>query len=128
MTEEINRTLQEMLRWIRASAFPNVQAMLESAMPEEKHRVAYQAIDGSHTINGVKSVAGLGHQAVVELINRCVSMGLMERDDKGRATRSFDLLDFGLITTEQADRALQAHASPGPVKTTTKEKGEQQDP
>jgi len=71
--------------------------MLEKALPETRHRSAYQAVDGSHTIKGVMATAGMGQQAVYELLERCTSMGLMERDEKGKACRLFDLKDFGLL-------------------------------
>ena len=96
MNDQALATLREILRWIRASSFPNVQQMLRQALPAIRDRIAYQALHGDYTIKDVQSSAGMGHKGLHELIDRCVAMGLMERDDKGRAARVFDLHDFGL--------------------------------
>lgn len=95
--DEATAILKEMLKWIRAGSFSQVEHMLLTALPDSRKRIAYQAIDGSHTIDNVKKAAGMGYKAVNDLIDRCIAMGLMEKVD-GKPRRSFDLRDFGLLS------------------------------
>jgi hypothetical protein len=88
--------LREMLVWIRAGNFSAVEQMLVKALPDPRHRLAYQAMDGLHTVEGVKKAAAMGSKALTALTDRCVAMGLMERVN-GKPRRLFDLTNFGLV-------------------------------
>jgi hypothetical protein len=96
LNENVEKILKEMLVWIRAGAYSQVEVMLARALPEDRHRIAYQAMDGSHSIDSVKKSAGMGAKAVYDLMTRCESMGLMEKVGT-KSVRLFDLSDFGLL-------------------------------
>ena len=88
--------LEQILVWIRASSFSTVGEMLAKALPSDNMRLAYQALDGTKTIDKVKKECGIWSNTINTLVNRCGAMGLMSKGD-GPATRLFDLADFGLL-------------------------------
>src|SRR6266446_5413832 len=89
--------LTEIRNWIRAAAHQPVQALLEETLPDAKSRAAYQMLDGTVSVDQVRTACKMSPNAVVALASRCVAMGLMEANADKRRVRLFDLNDFGLI-------------------------------
>ena len=89
--------LVEIRNWIRAATHRPVQALLEEALPDAKSRSAYQMMDGTMSIQQVRTACKMSPNAVVALAGRCVALGLMEANADKRSVRLFDLVDFGLI-------------------------------
>ena len=86
---------------MRAASYSSVKASLETALPDQKSRRAYQMLDGVATIEQVRVACKMSPNALIALAQRCTSMGLMAvKDDKKRA-RLFDLADFDLIGSDQ---------------------------
>jgi hypothetical protein len=95
--EAILAVLTEIRNWTRAASFGAVKALLEAALPDAKSRAAYQMLDGTSSVQQVRTACKMSPNGVVALAQRCTAMGLMEsRPDKKRV-RLFDLSDFGLI-------------------------------
>lgn len=90
------KVLVEIRNWIRAAAHDPVRKRLESALPDPKSRAAYQMLDGTASMDQVRIACKMSPNGLLALANRCVSMGLMEVQDKKRI-RHFDLNDFDLI-------------------------------
>jgi hypothetical protein len=96
--ERVLGLLSEIRNWIRASSYGGVKTLLETALPDEKSRSAYQMLDGSTTLEDVRKTCKMSPNSVVALAQRWTSMGIMElRGDKKRV-RLFDLSDFGLMS------------------------------
>ena len=90
--------LVEIRNWIRAAAHDPVKRRLESALPDEKTRAAYQMLDGTASIEQVRIACQMSPNAVIAFANRWEAMGLMELNSDRKRVRLFDLVDFGLIT------------------------------
>jgi hypothetical protein len=95
--EKVVAVLTEIRNWIRAATYRPVQAMLIEALPDAKSRAAYQMLDGTASVNQVRTACKMSPNAVVALTARCVAMGLMEANTDKKRVRLFDLRDFGLI-------------------------------
>lgn len=95
--EKLLEALVEIRNWIRAAAHGPVKALLESALPDSKSRMAYQMLDGSTSMDQVRIACKMSPNALVALANRCTSMGLMEVNQEKKRVRLFDLSDFGLL-------------------------------
>ena len=89
--------LTDIRNWLRAAAHRPVRALLEEALPDAKARAAYQMLDGTASVEQVRTACKMSPNAVVALAARCVSMGLMEAGPDKRRVRLFDLNDFGLL-------------------------------
>lgn len=98
--DEILSAILEIRNWIRAAAHAPVRGLLQSALPDEKSRKAYQMHDGSVSMEQIRIACKMSPNAVVALANRCTSMGLMEIKRDKRRVRLFDLSDFGLMDTD----------------------------
>jgi hypothetical protein len=90
--------ITDLRNWVRAASHSSVKALLETALPDAKARMAYQLSDGATSQADIRSRCKLSPNAVVALLNRCVSLGLMEATDGGKKRRLFDLRDFGLLS------------------------------
>ncbi len=105
--DKIVELLADIRNWIRAASYSTVKALLESALPDAKSRAAYQMLDGTATVEQVRTSCKMSPNAIVALAQRCTAMGLMElRADKKRV-RIFDLVDFGLIATSPGGEQKQ---------------------
>jgi hypothetical protein len=89
--------LKEIRNWIRVAAHNPVKALLESTLPDEKTRIAYQMFDGKASVEQIRVACKMSPNAVIALANRCASMGLMETNAAKKRVRVFDLADFGLL-------------------------------
>ena len=92
----ILEAILEIRSWVRAAAYSSVKASLETALPDAKSRTAYQMLDGSKSMEQVRTACRMSPNAVVALANRCTSMGLMEAREGKKRVRIFDLSDFNL--------------------------------
>lgn len=97
------KVLLEIRNWIRAAAHDPVKRRLESALPDPKSRTAYQMLDGTTSMDQVRIACKMSPNGLLALANRCVSMGLMEVQDKKRM-RLFDLNDFDLIGADDVTK------------------------
>jgi hypothetical protein len=98
--DQLLGVLKDIRTWVRAAAYKPVKAQLEAALPDEKSRLAYQMLDGSTSIDQVRTKCQMSPNAVVALTSRCVSMGLMTANSDKRRVRLFDLTDFGLLLAD----------------------------
>jgi uncharacterized membrane protein YccC len=96
-SEELLEVLVEIRNWIRAAAHDPVKRRLEAALPDTKSRAAYQMLDGTASIDQVRTACKMSPNALVALANRCTSMGLMESNQDKKRVRLFDLTDFDLL-------------------------------
>jgi len=88
----------EIRNWTRAASYTFVKALLQEALPDTKSRAAYQMLDGSTTIEQVRSACKMSPNVLVALAQRCTAMGLMElREDKKRVR----LFDFKRLQSAQ---------------------------
>jgi hypothetical protein len=97
--------LVEIRNWIRAVAHDPVKKLLERALPDEKSRAAYQALDGNASMEQVRVACKMSPNALLALANRCAAMGLMEVNQDKKRVRLFDLADFGLIGVSDMTKA-----------------------
>lgn len=95
--EKLVEVLIEIRNWIRAAAHSPVKTLLETSLPDEKSRAAYQMFDGKVSVEQVRVACKMSPNAVVALANRCAAMGLMELTAQKKRMRVFDLSDFGMI-------------------------------
>lgn len=102
--EGLVEILTDIRNWIRACAHDPVRKMLERALPDEKSRAAYQALDGNASMEQVRIACKMSPNALFALANRCVSMGLMEVNQDKKRVRLFDLENFGLIGGNEANK------------------------
>ena len=106
--EKLLEVVADIRNWIRAAAHAPVKALLESALPDAKSRMAYQMMDGRASMEQIRAACKMSPNAVVALASRCTSLGLMEvRQDKKRV-RLFDLSDFGLLGAGAQTKAGEA--------------------
>jgi hypothetical protein len=107
-TMKTDELLEQILIWIRASSFANVEAMLKKALPTEKERYAYQAMEpNSEDRKSAREIAKdlqISTATLSAIVKRCLAMGLMRRQGT-IPIRLFDLLDFGLLPDEQKSAA-----------------------
>ena len=96
MENESVRLLREILKWTKVGYFDRVKSMLERILDSEKKRLAYQAMDGTESIEVIKTRLQMGKSVVIDLYRKCENAGLMEQVD-GKRNRLFDLADFDLL-------------------------------
>jgi hypothetical protein len=102
--EKVLAVLTDIRNWIRAASHDSVKKLLQTALPDEKSRLAYQMSDGSKTSEQIRIACKMSPNALVALGQRCTSMGLMELKDEKKRVRLFDLADFDLVSSSgQAD-------------------------
>jgi hypothetical protein len=91
------QVLTEIRNWIRAAAHEPIRAQLQAALPDAKSRTAYQMLDGTASMDQVRTACKMSPNALLALANRCAAMGLMEVNPDKKRVRLFDLTDFGLL-------------------------------
>ena len=99
--ERLLAVVTDIRNWIRAASHSSVKALLETALPDAKARVAYQMSDGKTSIATIRGACKMSPNDVIALQGRCVSLGLMEATAENRRRRLFDLKDFGLIDSDK---------------------------
>jgi hypothetical protein len=97
--------LKEILNWTRASSFHSVKSLLQEALPDAKSRAAFQMLDGTKSIEQVRTACKMSPNGLIALAQRCTAMGLMEVNGDKKRSRLFDLADFGLIAEEEKSEA-----------------------
>lgn len=101
--EKVLAVLSDIRNWVRAASYSSVKALLESALPDEKSRIAYQMLDGSMTMDQVRVACKMSPNGLLASAQKWTAMGLMDLKDDKKRVRLFDLNDFGLANaTEQA--------------------------
>jgi len=93
--------LKEILNWTRAASFHSVKALLQEALPDTKSRAAFQMLDGTNSMEQVRTACKMSPNGVVALAQRCTAMGLMEVNGDKKRSRLFDLADFGLMDEDE---------------------------
>jgi hypothetical protein len=99
--DKILAVLTDIRNWTRAASFGAVKALLEKALPDEKSRVAYQMLDGTASMEQVRVACKMSPNGLLVLAQRCAAMGLMEMKDDKKRLRLFDLVDFGLLDSDE---------------------------
>lgn len=99
--EKFLAALTEIRNWIRAASHGPVKTLIEAALPEMKLRKAYQMLDGTASMENVRIACKISPNALIDLTNRWVAMGLMEVNDEKKRVRLFNLADFGLIDDDR---------------------------
>ena len=100
VSDEGIELLRELLKWTRVGFHPSVQAVLESALSDNRSRVIYQLADGARTVQDIRKAASVSPNKVLLVFKRCESLGLIEMLPTGQRRRLFDLNDFGLAPHE----------------------------
>lgn len=92
--------LEQLLIWTRVSSFSNVEAMLKKALPTERERCVYQAMDPDPdkrmSSREIAMEFEIGTRTISALVKRCLAVGLMKRDGT-IPVRLFDLGDFDML-------------------------------
>jgi hypothetical protein len=101
MANESLEILVDIRNWIRAASYAAVKSSIEAALPDLQSRRAYQALDGTCTIEQARVTAKMSPNKLIALSPKWTSMGLMELTPEKKRRRLFDLADFGLITFEE---------------------------
>ena len=107
--ETVVAVLTDIRNWIRAASYASVKTLLETALPDQKSRAAYQMLDSAATMEQMRVACKINPNGLLALAQRWTAMGLMEVKDDKKRVRLFDLADFGLITSNEqpAARAKQ---------------------
>ena len=63
--EKILAALIEIRNWIRAGSYSSVKVLLQSALPDQKSRMAYQMLDGSATMEQVRVASKMSPNVLV---------------------------------------------------------------
>ena len=105
---ELLAAITEIRTWIRAATYPSVKSLLEVALTDEKSRTAYQALDGTASLEQVRVRVKLSPHTLGELTQRLVAMGLMEVTKDNRRRRLFDLHDFLLVESKADGKTSEA--------------------
>ena len=95
--EQLLAVVTDLRNWIRAATHGSVKITLETGLPTEKARTAYQMSDGKSSVADIQRACKMSPNDVIALQKRCVSLGLMEITSGNRRRRLFDLQDFGLV-------------------------------
>jgi hypothetical protein len=103
--EKILAVLTDIRNWTRAASFSSVKALLEAALPNAKSRMAYQMLDGTASIEHVRTSCKMSPNSLVALAQRWTAMGLMEATADKKRVRLFDLDDFGLSECSEQSSA-----------------------
>ncbi len=103
--EKILAVLTDIRNWIRAASYASVKALLETVLPDQKSRAAYQMLDGVATMKQVRVACKMSPNALLALTQRWTAMGLMELEDDKKRVRLFDLADFGLLSGKEQSAA-----------------------
>lgn len=102
-----NEILEQILVWTRVGFYSAAGNMLAEVLDSDKKRWAYQLADGTRTSTAIRTQVRMSPNDVGALFRRCISVGLMDKDEAGHARRSFDLTNFGMIplalTEERGD-------------------------
>jgi hypothetical protein len=94
--EKILSVLADIRNWVRAASHASVKTVLETALPDEKSRAAYQMLDGTATMEQARVACKMSPNVLLALTQRWAAMGLMEVKGDKKRVRLFDLADFGL--------------------------------
>src|SRR5260370_14188053 len=107
--ERILAVLTDIRNWIRVGSYASVKTLLETALPDQKSRAAYQMLDGATTMEQVRVACKMSPNGLLALTQRWSVIGLMEVKDDKKRVRLCDLADFGLFTSnaQSATRAEQ---------------------
>jgi hypothetical protein len=101
MSEEATvALLTEIRNWIRAASYTSIKSLLEKALPDAQSRVAYQMLDGTASIEEVRTASKMSPNKLIALTQKWTSMGIMELGAEKKRKRLFDLRDFGLFAIE----------------------------
>jgi hypothetical protein len=93
--------LFDIRNWIRAAAYPNIKALLQSALPDAQSRKAYQMLDGKASVDQVRTACKMGPNKLIASAQKWTSMGLMEVTADKKRRRIFDLHDFDLAEIQE---------------------------
>lgn len=97
------KVLNEILAWTRVGFYGTAKAMLEEVLDSDKKKLAYQAMDGSKTIDAIKTEVKMSKGDVIDLYRKCEHVGLMAQVDSKRR-RLFDLTSFGLLPDQKKEK------------------------
>lgn len=95
--EKLLEVLTDIRNWTRAASFNSVKALLQTALPDTKARLAYQMLDGNASLDQTRIGCKLSPNLMGAIAQRCIAMGLMELSADNRRRRLFDLNDFNLL-------------------------------
>ena len=104
MSKQSEDTLVELFKeirtWVRAAAYGPVKSLLEAELPDTKTRAAYQMLDGTASMEQVRIACKMSPNGLLELATRWTAAGLMEVNAEKKRVRLFNLVDFGLVASE----------------------------
>jgi len=93
--------LTEIRNWVRATSYSTVKSLLSSALADGQLRRAYQMLDGTASMDQVRTSCRMSPNKLQALTQKWTSMGIMEAVDDKKRKRLFDLRDFDLLPIEE---------------------------
>jgi hypothetical protein len=110
MSDQTNKLLAELLRWVRASSFSEVQKLIEKEFFKDgkldpvKAKI-YQLSDGTTTSVAIAKASKVGQSTVSRLWKKWRQIGVAEfaGEDSQQTRRCFSLDDFGFEVGSSED-------------------------
>ncbi len=99
---ELQKTMQEILKWTRLQGMQTARAILEDCLKKDSEKLAYHFSDGRDS-REVGRLAGISHMTVTNYWKKWAALGVVEpvRARGGeRYRRIFSLEDFGMALPE----------------------------
>jgi hypothetical protein len=98
MTTDIKtQILNEILVWTRVGFYGTAKSMLSDVLNSDKKKLAYQAAEGTRSMDSIRAEAQISPNDIGDLFKQCISIGLMEVTEDGKRKRLFNLGNFGLL-------------------------------
>src|SRR5437867_2279940 len=97
--KEQTSVLRDIEKWVRFNASSQVKSILNSALDNDKKKLAYHLSDGKNTTRDISAATGLTFGKVSELWKEWLLLDLGETVSASGGTRfvkSFDLSLFGI--------------------------------
>lgn len=96
--------LKDLLVWTRVGFYGQAKKMLEDVLNSDKKRLAYQAADGTRSLESIRVDLKMSPNDLTELFKVCTNLGLMEVGEGGKRRRLFDLGHFGLEIKKEEEK------------------------
>ncbi len=102
---ELLVVMKEILLWTRVGFYGTAKKTLQDVLNTDKKRMAYQAADGTRTLESIRIEVKMSPNDLSDLFKVCANLGLMTLEN-GKRRRLFDLGQFGLEMRVEEDADL----------------------